>query len=92
MTAAAWVVALDAFEAHLGDQRLALDGDDPAIDAFVPPTGLGALPPELAPRARALLADAEALALELARRATAAAAELDRQPQGASPSFFDQRV
>ena len=57
-----WTEVLDAFEHRLAEQHAALARDEPAaVHPFVPPAGLGPLPTPLVPRARALLADADAL-------------------------------
>lgn len=67
MSTAVWAHELDAFERHLADQRAALDRDEPdRIVAFVPSGDLGTVPPALAARAAALLADAEDLEREIA--------------------------
>jgi hypothetical protein len=61
-----WAAALDAFERRIAEQRAALDGgDESGLAPFVPPERLGPLPPELAERARALLAEATDVEAEL---------------------------
>ena len=95
MTDPGWTSALDAFEARLADQRVALDGDDPAVAPFVPPVDLGPLPVELLERAQALLGRARALEHDLAARVAAAGAAVAAaapRPAAASPAFLDTRV
>jgi hypothetical protein len=61
-----WSGALDSFEAALHGQRTVLSGHtELAVPAFLPPDGLGALPVELLPRARALAAACAQLTAEL---------------------------
>ena len=92
----AWDEQLDRFEASLADQRRAVAHGRPQdVEAFVP-LAAGPLPADLAPRVRALLADADALTAELAAAAASAGRQLQlvtvmhgsSQP---SSSYVDQR-
>ena len=72
-----WAATLDAFEARLDAQRTALDaGGAGSIAPFCPPTGLGPLTPDLAPRARELLDQALDLEDELAGNVQSLAVDL----------------
>ena len=72
-----WAVALDEFEGRLDEQRAALDqGHAGGLDPFLPPIGLGPLPPELGDRARDLLAQALDLEQELADNVVALGQDL----------------
>ena len=94
----AWSAALDQFAERLRQQREALTAGSPdESPEFVPPPGLGPLPPELEQRARSLLAESEAVQAAL----TAAAARVNRElaalertaaPPPSVPSYVDQRA
>lgn len=68
----AWTEALDLFEERLAGFRSALDPDGRPPDGLWPPSDLVGrpLPPELADRARHLLARAKAIEGELVARRT----------------------
>ena len=92
-TARSWSSCLDSFAEHLADQRQALEqGEVERISAFVPAPDLGPLPPALAPRARLLAAQSQAL-IEVASDAralmAAAIAELERPARAARPAYID---
>jgi hypothetical protein len=95
VTTARWATCLDSFADHLAHQRAVLEAGTPELVAeFVPAAGLGALPPALAPRARALQGEAEALTERIAdqlSRTRAAIARLQRESQPARPSYIDSR-
>jgi hypothetical protein len=94
----AWAEALDLFAERLHQQRAALTAGRPdESPEFVPPPGLGPIPPGLAERARDLLAESEAVQAAL----TAAMARVNRElaalermtgPAPATPSFVDHRA
>ena len=92
-----WGGVLDAFERTLIEQYAALErGEADTIEAFVPPQGLGPLPRELAPRARALLLQAEELTRDVRGRAAATSREIAMlgriRPSDPSPSYLDQAM
>jgi hypothetical protein len=72
----AWTSALDALELDVASTEAMLadvhrNADHPPADPWHPPTGLGALPLELRPRADEILTRQLAAAQEIARRLTA---------------------
>lgn len=92
-----WTAALDGLEATLAEQRAALAaGGEVHLEAYAPPPGLGPLPHQLVPRARALLADADALTDAVRAQLSSTQRELallDRmRPQSASPSYVDRSM
>lgn len=97
-----WSDALDALEARLADQRVALaEGQPDRLAPFTPPSGLGPLPEELLPRALRLLDEQEALIAELTAARDAARAKVattrpaqTRRARSTTtrPSVFDSRL
>jgi len=95
-----WLDTLDALAAHLEQQADAVcDGEFSAIEAFVPPAGLGPLPATLVERAGDLIAEAAALqdvvsnALATTGRELAAVRRVvHRDPAPARATFVDQRA
>ena len=92
-----WVTALDQFEDALRRQRAAfLSGGGEPVEGFVPPPGLGPLPPEQLPRARALLAQAEELVAQVQAHLVSTGRELallDRlRPRTSGPAYVDQSM
>lgn len=91
-----WEQQLDRFEQRLADQRRAVaEGRPEDVVAFMPQPA-GPLPAELAGRARALSAQADALTTELAAATASAARQLQvttamQGTQRPTSSYLDQR-
>jgi hypothetical protein len=94
----AWAATLDQFAERLQQQRTALTAGQPdQTPEFVPPPGLGPLPPSQVERARKLLAESEAVQAALSAamaRVNRELAALERTtgPTPATPSFIDHRA
>jgi hypothetical protein len=98
---AAWVAALGALEADVTQVESMITGDhlhrdNPPVDPWTPPVGLGPLPLDLRPRADALLqrqlsaAHNLTLALATNRRQAAIADRIETGGAGAPrPSYVD---
>jgi hypothetical protein len=96
-----WAQALDALEADVTavEAMLAEDHrirDNPVVDPWTPPEGLGPLPIDLKPRADAILArqiaaaQAIAIALVSTRKQATVAARIEVGGQGAPrPAYVD---
>jgi hypothetical protein len=96
VTTDAWAACLDRLEAHLRDQRAAIEsGAVQDLDVFVPDAGLGPLPVEHGERARQLHEENEALTalVGAARDRVAAALARAGSPAGetVSATFLDAR-
>jgi hypothetical protein len=93
-----WSETLDQFAECLHQQRAALTAGHPdETPEFVPPPGLGPIPPSQIERARKLLAESEAVQAALAAavaRVSRELAALERTagPPPATPSFVDHRA
>lgn len=88
MTSPSWESTLDAYAERLDDQRAALDAGEPdSVAPFEPPIGIGALPPDLRPRAEQLLHDAITLeaAMEASLSANVRASQTVRRFSHVSP-------
>jgi hypothetical protein len=99
-----WLAALDALEADVSKvEQLILDDhrfrDNPLADPWNPPTGLGPLPLDLAPRADEILsrqmaaAKAIVIAIAVNRRQATAVSRIEVGSRGAPrPAFVDQAL
>ena len=91
MTDSDWQGALSSLALHLAEQRRAVEqGDAHAVEAFVPPAGLGPLPAALAQRARELHAECQSLEQLLlgACRRTATALTSGRSTSATPPPAY----
>jgi len=93
----AWSVALDDMVERLAEGWRALGSGNLDVRPFQAPIGLGALPPELRPRAESVLEETLAFETALRDRSEAVARELvmlrrtpDEPP--ARPRFFDRAL
>jgi len=93
-----WMTTLDAFDSHLDVQtELVREGRYDEIAAFVPPSGLPALPGPLAARAAELLIRAQALTERagVIRDHTAQRLTQPRRPtftQRSVPAYVDRQA
>lgn len=93
----AWADCLASLAQHLAAQRLALvEGRPEDVRAYEPPAALGPVPPELAPRLRALSRESEEVSAAVAAAAASCARQLQvlhalHHPQPATASFVDAR-
>jgi hypothetical protein len=77
-----WYSVLDDLDSHLAWQEQAIDeGHADQIVAFPMPPGLGALPPNLAPRMRRLRLRCDELVREVTARRDAAASHMSLLPR-----------
>ncbi len=95
-----WDEVLDGYESALDDAErvLAVRGDLGSGGGWVPPAGLGPLPPALRPRAEALLARTAALELVAVHAVDETADEIRGLPRrrevrpGREPELLDRHL